>query len=314
MLFHPSVRFSNPMSNPEISVVSAMHNEAGNVVPLYDALAEVMKKMGREYEIIFVNDASRDETLEQIKKIKARDPRFHYCDLEQNVGENWAFLAGFSKARGNIIVTIDGDFQNNPRFIPDLVRELEKGYRAVSGWRKNRVGGFFDRILPSLVANFLIYLVSGVRVHDCGCGLRAFRREVVEGKYVPKGFMNRFAPVCFGVKADEFSEVIVEDRMRRAGRSHYGLERVFIVFNDLLALPFALRGPERMRRIFLYIILIFAGVLALLSGVWAIRSGWAWIGFVLALAFFLASVSIYWNLGRFVDAARNPKFRIKEFA
>lgn len=298
---------------PEISVVAAMHNEEGNVIPLYNALIETMKSMGREYEIIFVNDASSDKTLEHIKRVSRQDPWFHYCDLEYNAGENWAFLAGFTKAKGDIIATIDGDFQNDPKFIPNLIKKIDEGYRAASGWRKNRVGGFWDRILPSAIANYLISLVSGVRIHDCGCGLRAFRREVVEGKFVPKGFMNRFAPIIFGIKQHEFCEVEVEDRMRTAGKSHYGLERVFIVCNDILALPFILRGPERMLSIVKILQFSGAGLFAIsLLGV-IFHSAWWWVLVAAGLLAFAIFFSIRWNLNRFIVVKIKPEFKIKEF-
>lgn len=284
-----------------------MHNEEGNARPLYEAIRDSMDRLGRPYEIIFVNDTSSDGTLNVMKEIANRDGRFHYVDLESNVGENWALLAGVSKASGEIIVTVDGDYQNDPAYIPALLERLAEGYRVVSGWRRNRVGSYWDRRLPSQVANALIRLVSGVAVHDCGCGLKAYRREVLEGKYVPKGFMNRFSPVVFGVRAAEFSEVEILDRERKSGSSHYGLGRVFEVIRDLWTIPFAVRGVEdwlpRFRR--LQWLLSAAGVaLAILGHGW-----WAIATFILALA----SRSNARNLARFVEARTNPPFRVKEF-
>ena len=290
-----------------LSVVAPMHNEVGNARAVYQAIAAVLGRLGEPYEIIFVNDASTDETLSVIKDIQSQDRHFHYADLETNVGENWALLAGISKAVGDIVITIDGDGQNDPAYIPDLLAELSKGCRAVSGWRKGRIGGLWSRRLPSLVANYLIRKISGVRVHDCGCGLKAYRREVIEGKFVPRGFMNRFSPVVFGVRDHEFAEVAIVDRPRPSGSSHYGLGRVFIVFRDLLALPFALRGAEKWRACFYRL---------------------QWISLALALFFVarrqsapllaagitaLYSLSIHTNLRRFLDAQLNPPFRIREF-
>lgn len=284
-----------------------MHNEAGNAGALYEAIRETLDRLGEPYEIIFVNDTSTDGTLSCMKEIAARDGRFHYADLEANVGENWALLAGISKASGDVIVTIDGDYQNDPSYIPALLQRLSQGYRVVSGWRKHRVGSFWGRRLPSMVASALIRIVSGVPVHDCGCGLKAYRREVIEGKYVPKGFMNRFSPVVFGVKAEEFVEVEIIDRERKAGRSHYGLGRVFEVVRDLCALPFAVRGAsqwlERFGRLGWIAVTVGAGFLIL---------GWRfW-----ALVMFAIALGAYANarsLERFVEAQRRPSFRIKEF-
>src|SRR5947208_16298420 len=184
-----------------------------------------------------------------MKEIQGRDPHFHFADLEANVGENWALLAGTSRAVVEVIIPIDGDYQNDPAYIPDLLKKLGQGYRVVSGRRKDRAAAFWTKRLPSQVANAMIRLVSGVPVHDCGCGLKAYQREVLEGKFVPQGFMNRFSPVSLGVKGHEFSEVEIVDRARIAGKSHYGIGRVFIVFRDLCVLPFALRGASvwRMR-------------------------------------------------------------------
>ena len=224
------------------SVVAPMHNEQGNVQALFDDIKRVMEGLGQPYEIIFVNDTSTDKTLSKMKAIQSRDATFHYVDLQYNVGENWALLAGISKALGSVVITIDGDYQNDPGYIPDLLKRLSQGYRVVSGRRRDRAAEFWSKRLPSKLANGLIRLVSGVSVHDCGCGLKAYQREVLDGKFVPKGFMNRFSPVVLGVRRDEFSEVEIIDRPRISGESHYGLSRVFIVLRDLWALPFALRG------------------------------------------------------------------------
>jgi glycosyltransferase involved in cell wall biosynthesis len=263
--------------------------------------------LNRPYEIIFVNDASRDATLSKMKEIQHDDPNFHFVDLEANVGENWALLAGISKARGEIIVTIDGDYQNDPAFIPRLLEELSKGYRVVSGHRKERVGNLWSRRLPSWVANGLIRLVSGVSVHDCGCGLKAYRREVLQGKFVPSGFMNRFSPVILGVKARQFSEVEIVDRPRKAGASHYGLGRVFVVLRDLLVLPFALRGPKRWQGTFRAIEIsgFVVTLLVAFSGRWLLAGT--------ALVLCVAAASNAWGLKRFAEAQATPNFCIREY-
>ena len=283
-----------------------MHNEEGNVLPLYRDIRRVMARLDRPYEIIFVNDVSTDGTLARMKTIHCCDPHFHWVDLETNVGENWALLAGVSKARGETLVTIDGDYQNDPVYIPALLDELANGYRVVSGRRRRRVENLWSRLLPSRVANGLIRIVSGVAVHDCGCGLKAYRREVLENKFVPEGYMNRFSPAALGVRPHEFSEVEVVDRPRISGRSHYGLNRVFFVLRDLAALPFAVRGPARWRRRFHWLQWLSPGLAALLAmnGRWALGAT----AFLLALIAF----SNVWNLGRFIAAQRNPEFRIKD--
>lgn len=284
-----------------------MHNEQGNVAALYDDVKQTMDRLAESYEIIFVNDASSDLTLSKMKEIQSRDPNFHFADLEANVGENWALLAGIAQARGEVIITIDGDYQNDPAYIPDLLKELSKGYRVVSGRRRNRAAALWTKRLPSLAANSMIRLISGVPVHDCGCGLKAYRREVVEGKFVPKGFMNRFSPVSLGVKGHEFAEVEIVDRARIAGESHYGLSRVLIVFRDVCVLPFAVRDAAVWRGRFWIIFVLSVGG-ALIGVFWA---QWVWAALLTLLA--LLSFSNTANLTRFVKAQAEPAFRIKEY-
>ncbi len=295
------------MSCIEISVIAPMHNEEGNVFPLYRDISSVMARLNRPYEIIFVNDVSTDPTLARMKEIHCRDPHFHFVDLETNVGENWALLAGVFKARGEMLVTIDGDYQNDPAYIPTLLEELSNGYRVVSGRRRQRVEKLWSRLLPSQIANSLIRFISGVPVHDCGCGLKAYRREVLDGKFVPEGFMNRFSPAVLGIRSHEFAEVEVVDRPRISGHSHYGLNRVFFVLRDLAALPFAVRGPARWKRLFLWLQWIFLTITTIL----AISS--AWIPAAAAILFALFAFSNVWNLGRFIKAQIYPEFRIKEY-
>ncbi len=284
-----------------------MHNEEGNVVPLYEDISRVLTRLEQPYEIIFVNDLSADGTLASMKTIQNRDPHFHFVDLETNVGENWALLAGVSKARGEVLMTIDGDYQNDPAYIPALLEELSNGYRVVSGRRRQRVDKLWSRLLPSQIANSLIRFVSGVPVHDCGCGLKAYRREVLDGKFVPEGFMNRFSPTALGVRPHEFAEVEVVDRPRISGQSHYGLNRVFFVLRDLAALPFAVRGPARWIgrfRLLKWFSLAVAVLLAL-TGRWGLGAA--------ALLLALIAFSNVWNLDRFIRAQTDPEFRIKEY-
>lgn len=284
-----------------------MHNEQGNVQALYDDIKRVMEDLGQTYEIVFVNDASTDETFLAMKRIQSRDANFHYVDLQHNVGENWALLAGISKTRGAIVITIDGDYQNDPAYIPALLNKLSQGYRVVSGRRTDRVAPFWSRRLPSRIANGLIRLVSGVSVHDCGCGLKVYRRETLEGKFVPKGFMNRFSPVSLGVRGDEFSEVEIVDRERISGASHYGVSRVFIVLRDLWALPFALRGAATWLKKFRVMLgLVLTGAAAfVLTG--------HWLAAALCCLLGIMAYSNVMNLSRFVEAQANPLFRIKDF-
>ena len=205
------------------------------------------------------------------------------------------------RAQGEVIITIDGDYQNDPKYIPDLLSKLDQGYRVVSGRRTSRRAGLWTKRLPSRVANTLIRLISGVPVHDCGCGLKAYRRDVLEGKFVPKGFMNRFSPVSLGVKSGEFAEVEIVDRARIAGGSHYGLTRVFAVLRDLWGLPFAIRNAAAWGAVFALICATTLGGFVLL----ALRQRWVWSSAMLLGALFSLSNTV--NLRRFVEAQRSPR-------
>jgi len=291
----------------DVSVIAPIHNEAGNIEALCEGIRAAMRAHGAPFEIIFVNDASTDDSLALMQRLQNRYSEFHYVDVESNVGENWALLAGMSRARGAVLVSIDGDYQNDPAYIPALLGRLSNGYRVVSGRRNQRVGSRWSRLLPSQIANTLIRVVSGVGVHDCGCGLKAYRREVVENKFVPKGFMNRFSPVALGVRPEEFCEVEVIDRPRKYGASHYGLDRVFLVLRDLLVIWFAVRGPAQWSVRFRWLAgLLLAACLGFAFG--------GQLGIAMALAFLtIVAWTNVWNLARFVDAQKNPQFRIREF-
>lgn len=298
---------TDPSPRVDVSVIAPIHNEEGNIEALCEGIRAAMSGYGAPFEIIFVNDASTDNSLALMKRLKNLYGEFHYVDVESNVGENWALLAGMSRARGAVLVSIDGDYQNNPAYIPALLERLSNGYRVVSGRRNQRVGSRWSRLLPSQIANTLIRVVSGVGVHDCGCGLKAYRREVVENKFVPKGFMNRFSPVALGVRPEEFCEVDVVDRPRRYGASHYGLNRIFIVLRDLLVIRFAVRGPAKWLLRFRWL----SGLLLVVCLGFAFSSRFG-IAFIFAFFTMLAWTNM-WNLARFVDAQKNPQFRIREF-
>ena len=230
---------------PELSVVAPLHNEAGNVHPLFAGICRALEPLQRSFEVLLVDDGSTDETREWLDELAAGDERLRPVHLDANYGEAAALSAGFALARAPIILTLDGDLQNDPADLPRLLACLEAGpYRAVSGWRRDRDGAFVRRVLPSRIANWLIARVTGVPSKDNGCGLKAYRSEVVRSVFLPKGF-QRFMPAIFGVRAPEFAQIEVSDRPRRFGRSHYGLSRLFAVIRDLLAVPYVLRDAQR---------------------------------------------------------------------
>ncbi len=255
---------------PDLTVVVPLHNEEGNLCPLVAEIHQALAPTGRLYEIILVDDGSSDRTAERLDRLEETDTTVRALHLERNFGQAAALTAGFEAARGAIILSLDGDLQNDPADLPRLVDLLEEGsYRVVSGWRKRRSEakctalGWLTRVLPSLTANALIALLTGLPSKDNGCSLKAYRSEVVKGTYLPPG-MHRFLPAVFGVRREEFAQVEVAHRPRRTGESHYGLGRFWAVVRDLLTLPFILRG--NLRRALLCTHLLLGSALVLGSG------------------------------------------------
>lgn len=219
-----------------LSVVIPLYNEEENVQMLFERLKGTLDHLKKEYEIIFVDDGSTDRTLSILEEIQAKDKTVVVLSLRRNFGQTAAFAAGFDFARGDVIVTMDGDLQNDPADIPKLL-ELIKDNDLVSGWRKKRKDPFFTRRLPSIMANWLISNVTGVKLHDYGCSLKAYRREVIKNLKL-YGEMHRFIPAVaswYGVRIAEV-ETIHHQRLR--GESKYGISRTIKVVLDLITVKF----------------------------------------------------------------------------
>jgi glycosyltransferase involved in cell wall biosynthesis len=227
----------------EFSFVIPTHDEEDNVGPLHDEISRVARDLGRSYEILFVNDGSRDRTLARLTERLADDPHLRVIDLDGNFGESGALSAGFAEARGRFVLTLDADGQNDPSNFVAMLAALDDRHDVVSGWRRERDESFWLRVLPSRLANMLIRWVTRVPVHDTGCALKVYRREVVAGARLPRG-MHRFLPAVLGVDPRRVTEVPVTDRPRTSGSSHYGLSRTLIVLRDLIGLPLVLRRPR----------------------------------------------------------------------
>jgi len=226
----------NRDTGPELSIVIPVHDEQDNVGPLYEALHSALEKLGRTYEIIVVDDGSRDETYVRLSRLAAADARLKLVKLRRNYGQTAAMAAGFDHARGDIIVPMDGDMQNDPADIGLLLEKIDEGYDVVSGWRRDRQDGFTRR-LPSRVANWLIGRVTGVRLHDYGCTLKAYRAEIVRETRL-YGEMHRFLPALAYQAGARITETPVTHHPRASGKSSYGLSRTFKVLLDLLTVKF----------------------------------------------------------------------------
>jgi glycosyltransferase involved in cell wall biosynthesis len=225
------------MDRPQISVVIPLFNEEENVRPLLDELFAELSKLGRTHEVICVDDGSRDGTFAALSALAAARPELRVIRFRLNFGQTAAMSAGIEAARGDVIVPMDGDLQNDPADIGRLLAQLDSGYDVVSGWRRNRKDREFGRKLPSRIANRLISVISGVRLHDYGCSLKAYRRDVLRDVKL-YGEMHRFIPIYAAWQGAKVSELVVNHRLRRAGKSKYGLSRTFKVVLDLMVVKF----------------------------------------------------------------------------
>lgn len=223
-----------PEPAPELSVVVPVYDEEESLPELHAELERSLEGMGRRWEVVYVDDRSRDRSYEVLLDLHRRDPaRVKVVRFRRNFGQTPAMAAGFEQSRGRVVVTMDADLQNDPADVPALVAELERGHDIVVGWRRHRRDGFLLRRLPSIVANRLIAHVTGAHVHDTGCTLKAFRRELVEDLPI-YAEQHRFLPMLAMASGARISEVVVHHRARRYGRSKYGISRAVRVLLDLL--------------------------------------------------------------------------------
>lgn len=220
-----------------VSVIIPVYNEEENVVPLCEDLLPVLRDLGRAHEVIFINDGSLDQTEARLREVAEGESVVKVINFRRNVGQTAAMMAGFDFARGEVIVPMDGDLQNDPRDIGRLLEKLDEGFDVVSGWRRDRQDSFVSRTLPSRVANWMISKVTGVHLKDYGCTLKAYRREVLSG-YRLYGEMHRFVPIFARWQGGRLTEVPVQHHPRKFGHSKYGWRRVLKVLLDLMVVQF----------------------------------------------------------------------------
>jgi glycosyltransferase involved in cell wall biosynthesis len=260
---------------PAVSVVIPLFNETDNILPLYQRLRAAMDDAGRTWEVIFIDDGSRDTTFGVLQELHRQDDRVRVVRLRRNFGQTAALAAGFEAARGAMIVSLDGDLQNDPQDIAALLQKLDEGYDVVSGWRVHRRESFWLRRLPSHVANWLISQTTGIHLHDYGCTLKAYRAEMVKELRL-YGEMHRFIPALLGGNGARIAELPVQHRPRLHGRSKYGLSRTVRVLLDLVTVKFwlsSLTSP-----------LQFFGLIGLVTG-----------GAGIAMCLYLASLKLFWE-------------------
>jgi glycosyltransferase involved in cell wall biosynthesis len=227
-----------------LSILIPVFNEEGNVSLLHDRLTSTLKKTGRPYEIIFIDDGSTDGTLEVLLDISRMNPNLKVISFTRNFGQTAALSAGIDFSKGDIIIPMDGDLQNDPEDILNFLQRIEEGYDVVSGWRKSRKDPFLTRRLPSIIANRIISLIGGVHLHDYGCTLKAYRRDILKNIKL-YGEMHRFIPIYAQWIGARVSEIPVRHFPRGSGFSKYGMSRVFKVILDLMVVKFLLSYSQK---------------------------------------------------------------------
>jgi glycosyltransferase involved in cell wall biosynthesis len=250
-----------------ISVTIPLFNEAGNIVPLCDRVSLVLRSLGRPWELILINDGSTDGSAAVLDNVAAADSNVKVIHLRRNFGQTAAMMAGIDYARGDIIIPMDGDLQNDPMDIPRLLAKLDEGFDVVSGWRRERLDATLTRTVPSWVANRLISFISGVRLHDYGCSLKAYHKSVIKDVKL-YGEMHRFIPIYASWQGARVAEIPVTHHSRQFGKSKYGLERSLKVVLDLIVVKFLASFAQKP-------MYIFGGVGLLSLLVSLIAGGWA---------------------------------------
>jgi len=273
----------------DLSVVIPIYYEEENIRPLYDAVTTALEPTGLSYEIITVDDGSGDGSFAALKELALTDKRLRIIRFRRNFGQTAAMAAGFEAARGAVIIPMDGDLQNDPADIPPLLAKIEEGVDVVSGWRKDRQDAFLSRTLPSRIANGLISRMTGVHLHDYGCTLKAYRREVLEGIGL-YGEMHRFVPALASRVGAKVIELPVRHHPRLHGQSKYGISRTMRVVLDLITVRFLLSYATKPIQLF---------------GKWGI--------YALLLSMLTGSTALYMKLFNDYSMNRNPLLILTAF-
>ena len=256
------------INNPELSLFLPVLDEEENLRPMHAKIAAALDQLGKMAEVIYVDDGSTDKSLEILKEIAASDERVRVVSLRRNYGQTAAMSAGIDAAKGDILIPMDADLQNDPADISRLLDKLNEGYDVVSGWRKNRQDKLISRKIPSQIANRIISWIGGVKLHDYGCSLKAYRRDVIQDVKL-YGEMHRFIPIYASWAGARVAEIPVDHHARTMGKSKYGISRTIKVVFDLMTIKFMASYQTKPIYVFgMFGMLAF--FLSVISGVWAI--------------------------------------------
>ena len=293
------------MNDMDLSVIVPLYNEEDCIQPLYEAITKAVDPLNINYEMIFVDDGSRDGTFRKSKKLAEKDHRLRVIKFRKNYGQTPGMAAGIDHAQGKILVTMDGDLQNDPSDIPMFLKEIEDGVDVVCGWRHKRQDKLVTRKIPSIIANWIIGKITGVPIRDNGCSLKAYRAEVIKG--VPLySDMHRFIPAMASLAGIKVTELKVRHHARKIGVSKYGISRIYKVIIDLLVIKMILSFSSKPLRFFGggAVISMFAGLLFLIGATSNVSGGNLVINFMIAssalllfiLSFFLIVVGLVCEL------------------
>jgi glycosyltransferase involved in cell wall biosynthesis len=254
--------------NPELSLFLPVFDEEENLRPMHAKISAALDALGKTAEVIYVDDGSTDKSLEILREIAAGDDRVRVISLRRNYGQTAAMSAGIDAAMGDILIPMDADLQNDPADIKRLLDKLDEGYDVVSGWRKNRQDKLISRKIPSQIANKIISAIGGVHLHDYGCSLKAYRRDVIQDVRL-YGEMHRFIPIYASWAGARVTEIPVDHHARTMGKSKYGISRTIKVVFDLMTIKFM--ASYQTKPIYVFGTFgILAFLLAAIAGVWAI--------------------------------------------
>ncbi|MBP9665126.1 MAG: glycosyltransferase family 2 protein [Pyrinomonadaceae bacterium] len=265
--------------NPELSLFLPVLDEEENLRPMHAKIAAALDALGKTAEVIYVDDGSTDSSLEILKEIAAGDQRVRVISLRRNYGQTAAMSAGIDAAKGDILIPMDADLQNDPADITRLLDQLDEGYDVVSGWRKNRQDKLISRKIPSKIANSIISWIGGVHLHDYGCSLKAYRREVIQDVRL-YGEMHRFIPIYASWAGARVTEIPVDHHARTMGKSKYGISRTIKVVFDLMTIKFMASYQTKPIYVFGTFGMI-AFLLAAIAGVWAVVLKFEGVSFIL---------------------------------
>ena len=266
-------------NNPELSLFLPVLDEEENLRPMHEKIANALDSLGKTAEVIYVDDGSTDNSLEILREIAASDERVRVVSLRRNYGQTAAMSAGIDAAKGDILIPMDADLQNDPADIARLLKKLDEGYDVVSGWRKNRQDKLISRKIPSQIANRIISLIGGVKLHDYGCSLKAYRRDVIQDVKL-YGEMHRFIPIYASWAGARVTEIPVDHHARTMGKSKYGISRTVKVVFDLMTIKFMASYQTKPIYVFGTFGMI-AFFLSMIAGVWAIVLKFYGVSFIL---------------------------------